>query len=226
MTHSFNPKHLTLEPVLNQIRGEAVTIAMVKKNQVLFEKGDTTGRMYTVLSGQVALYTPDNDKVVELLEAGSVFGEEALFGGEHVFSAKALCAGRIIIVDPQKAGPLEPLTRLALQRLSERQARLAEQITSLKHMPPLQRLARLILLVPEVSGGVSRVKLPWRKNVISDRIGVRNETFSRLIPNLQEHGASIEGGWIVVTDLNALNRFATALPNQVRLRKPMSRGIN
>ena len=227
MTHSniVNMRPLFGLPISSEGL-DAIVIKAVKKNQILFNSGDVPRNLYFVITGQIALFTPDNDKVVEVLENGSYFGEEALFQRNRMFSAKALNQGRVAVLNPQKLKPLEELMRLALQSVSERQERLIADISSLKSSPPLQRLAKLIYNLPEITQGQIKFKLPWRKKVIAERIGVRHETFSRLLPGLLEHGAKIEGEWILVHDPIALGRFVSGDPNQWGMRKPASRGIN
>lgn len=205
---------------------DSVVIKAVPKDQILFEQGDVSDTLYLIICGQIALFTPENDKVVEVLEPGSYFGEESLFDGKRLFSAKALKACRVTALNPQKITPLHELMRLALQSVSERQGRLIADISALKSTPPLQRLAKLIYNLPEVALGQTAIKLPWRKKIIAERIGIRHETFSRLLPGLLEHGIRIEGEWIHVENLKSLTHFVTGSPVQWGLRKPASRGMN
>lgn len=234
MTYSQNGVFMDAESLFgfpeSIMVADAMSIEMVAKNQILFKEGTPSKRFYGVLGGQVALIAQDSGNVVELLGPGSFFGEEALFGGDRLFSAKVLSCGRIAVLDPEKFlssdGSLEGLTRFALRRLAERQGRLVRETVSLKSTPPLQRLARLLLSLPDAQSGQAKVKLPWTKRVMAERIGVRPETFSRLLPGLPLHGARVEGDWIVFTDTDALRAFANGEPGQKRLRKSPSRDIN
>ena len=207
---------------VSELNSGAVTIQPVAKNQILFDKGQTAKRLYRVITGQVALFSPLNGKVMEILNAGTFFGEESLFGGDHLFSAKTLNVGQVAILDPAHLDDLDNLMRLALRNMSDRHRRLMEEVSSFKSMPPLQRLASLILSLPAIHDGQTEMQLPWRKNVIAERIGVRSETLSRLLPGLQEHGAQCAGSRVVITDLAALERFVAEEQNQRRWRKPVA----
>ena len=232
MTH---PSHLQLHSLTrlfglsSQSAGEgAISVLAVPKDQTLFGKGEAAELLYGIVSGQVGLFTAEGDRLVEVLDAGHCFGEEALFDGTRQFTARTLVNGRIAVLDPaqisETPGAIENLTRVALKKLTERQARLAEEITSLKTMPPLQRLARLIADLPQVKDGLAKIRLPWRKKIIADRIGVRTETFSRLLPALAEYGARIDGNWVTILDLTLLTQFVAGAPAEWRLRKPAARG--
>jgi CRP/FNR family transcriptional activator FtrB len=207
-----------------------LSIQYVAKDQILFEEGSPADRLYEVVGGQVALVSRDSGKVVDLLGPGAVFGEEALCGGGRMFSAKVVCRGRVAMLDPGKVhaadGSLAGLTRFVLVRVVERQSRLVREISSLKSMPPLQRLARLILGLPDFTPDRASIKLPWPKRVIAERLGIRPETFSRLLPGLADHGARISGCWVEIADFRRFESFAKGEPRQWRLRKPAVRGAN
>lgn len=232
MTHPCHPQLHSLTPLFGlptQAAGDgAIAVVSAPKDHVFFTKGETADLLYAVVSGQVGLFGADGERLVEVLEPGHCFGEEALFDGERRFTAKSLSAARIATLDPAKmpetGGGLEDLTRSALKKLTERQARLADEITTLKTMPPLQRLARLIAGLPQVRDGLARIKLPWRKKIIAERIGVRTETFSRLLPGLAEYGAKVDGDWVTILDLTLLTQFVAGDPADWRLRKPAGRG--
>jgi len=214
--HKGTPKS---GPSADRLVNGSVIVKSVKRGQVLYKKGDPSDRVYYIIGGQVILTVPESGKIAEILESGALFGEEALFGGNRTLTATVAAAGKIVFLDPDKIKARADLTNLALRHLSERRERLVDEISCLKFMPPLQRLARLILSLPQVSQGENKIKLPWRKKVMAERIGVRNETFSRLLPGLKENGAVLQGGWLIVTDFNALNRFVSGGPDQWRLRR-------
>jgi CRP-like cAMP-binding protein len=204
----------------------AITLISVKRHEVLFEKGAVSDRLLSIISGQAILTVPETGKVVEILDAGAFFGEEALFQIPRIFSASMTIGGKVAALDPAKVGEKSTLMRKALFNLYDRQERLVEDISSLKSMPPLQRLAKLILTIPQVTRGERSVKLPWRKNLMAERIGVRIETFSRLLPTLKEHGAEVNGDRLVISNYAALSSFVSGSPGEWRLRKPSNKGVS
>lgn len=207
---------------------EGAAVQAVDKGQVLFEPGAPADRLYGVVSGQVALIAGDG-RVMDLLGPGAVFGEEALVGGIAMFSAKALRPGRIEMLDPARVpsldGSLERLTRFVLAQVVERQMRLVRDFAASRKVPPLQRLARLILDIPETRAGLGRARLPWPKRVIAEWIGVRPETFSRMLPGLLDHGARIEGCWVEIADYDRFLSFAGGASGQWHTRACPSGGM-
>ncbi len=223
MTIDFYPATRYVEPLFgispDGIESDAIAIHTVKRNQLLFEKGENSKGVFTIISGQAILTVPETGKIVEILDSGAFFGEEALFQVGRIFMARVTIGGKFAVLDPDKVTAKDELIKKAMFHLYERQERLVEDISCLKSMPPLQRLAKLILTIPQVSKGESKVKLPWRKHMMAERIGVRTETFSRLIPSLRDHGAEMDGEWLVIFNLSALHHFVTNRPDQWRLRK-------
>jgi hypothetical protein len=84
----------------------------------------------------------------------------------------------------------------------------------------------MILTIPQVTQDERAVRLPWRKNMMAERIGVRIETFSRLLPPLRDHGAEVDGDWVVISNYAALSSFVSGRPGEWRLRKPSNKGVS
>ena len=225
MSHYAHMTAPHLEPLFGlapaDLGDQAIFVVNLNRNQVLFTKGEDSPALFRVISGQVALVGQDNNRIIELLTSGDVFGEEALFGGDRLFHAKMVRAGQIAVLDPKKTSNPHQLIQQVLQRVTERRSRLIEEMADLKSLPPLQRLARLLLTLPEVIAGQPQAQLPWYKVIMAERIGVRPETMSRLLNGLQEHGAQVDGNWVIITDLDALERLGRGDEAQPpRLRKP------
>lgn len=76
----------------------AETKREIVAGDVLFESGDPADYMYGLIDGKVELYRGDD--VIEVAEAGSVFGEVALLMDQpRLFSARVIEGGTIALVD-------------------------------------------------------------------------------------------------------------------------------
>jgi CRP-like cAMP-binding protein len=71
------------------------------KDSVIFTKGETGNLMFGVVSGEVELLI--NEKIVETIKAGDVFGEGALVQPDHLrwTTAKAKTDCQLALVDQE-----------------------------------------------------------------------------------------------------------------------------
>ena len=116
----------SLWAVANQTRegGAAITQA-VKAGTMLFSKGDRGTSLFAVCSGQVKISVPSldgRDAVFNVVNAGEIFGEIALFdGGPRTASATAMTECELMLIERRDFVPL--LMRhpeLALRAATER----------------------------------------------------------------------------------------------------------
>ena len=211
-----------LADLSDQILLDAVAQVSFGKGQSLFLRNDPARYVYVVLDGQIGLTSDnaveDSSQLIELVSPGACLGEEALIDGCHGYSARSYARSRCLAIDlqavPESVLDVPRLSAMVVKQLLARQSRLFEEIATLKALPPLQRLARLLL--PEIGETAnSQYRLPWSKSVMADRIGVRRETFSRLIKTLASHGAIIDGNTVTLTDTEALSALAKGeIPGQ------------
>jgi CRP/FNR family transcriptional regulator, transcriptional activator FtrB len=75
-----------------------------------------------------------------------------------------------------------------------------------------ERLANWILEIDRQQGGHGRVVLPHDKRTLASRLGMTPENLSRSLASLSEHGVAGSGREIVVTDRDALQRWAKPDP--------------
>ena len=53
--------------------------------------------------------------------------------------------------------------------------------------------------------------LPYSKTLIASRLGMELETFSRTLAKLKEHGISVEGSRVMITDLNRIEDYVCGM---------------
>lgn len=187
--------------------GESIALG---KHDYLFRRGEQSGRLYVLLSGHIKLSIPSDkaqEKVLEFLSPGDVFGESALL------------TGHVAITDAQALGPSELLafegkdimvavTRVPsfaqqiLTNLSQRVETLFRDMESTSLLSAAQRVAEYLLRQPRVG---NQARLPFHKRAIASKLGLQPETFSRSLQQLAADGLiSVRGARVVIHDADKL----------------------
>ena len=193
-----------LERLLAHARRRAV-----KAHEALFAEGDKAEAFYFILSGSVRLYrlSPQGDeKVIEILMAGQTFGEAVVFlGGRYPVYAAALSDAVLIeiptgdFVRILKANGGMALRMLA--GISMRLHQLINDVQALTLETAGQRVAGYLIEQCPADAKSADVHIQVHKNVVASRLGVKAETFSRVLATLRDLGLiSVAGNDIHITD--------------------------
>lgn len=192
----------------------------------IIEFGAPAENFYMVERGYVRLLleSPCGGKTstIDVVGAGGAFGESAVTNnGRYEFTAIALDEVEL------RAIPGEVLRRLLSEdpdlvlrlmgRLSFNMHSLMNQIADLKMRTTAERLAMFLLqLAGEnagVAGGAARVKLPYDKRVVAEKLGMTPETLSRTFAKLKKIGVQTRSGNAVeIADLEALADYCGFVP--------------
>ena len=184
--------------------------------QHLFTQGDSADSFYWVAEGMVRLFraSPQGDeKVIDLIGPSRFFAEAVLFmGGRYPVNAAAQTSCRLIAFDGRLfkewlARDTNRCFRL-LAAMSARMHKLVNEIDRLTLMNGADRLLQYLLdhSDPDETGR-QKVDLEVPKQVIASRIGVKPETFSRLLHKLTDLGyVEVEGNTIFIPDQEALRQ--------------------
>lgn len=141
-------------------------IETYRARRVIFRKGSPGRGMIAVLSGQVQIRSGSadcHDAILNLIEAGEVFGEVALLDGRER-SADAVAAGdcRLLVIDRRNSLPFlkrNPAVAIRLMAiLSDEVRRATEQLDDLLFLDLASSLAKrlLRLATPDNAGGHRR----------------------------------------------------------------------
>jgi CRP-like cAMP-binding protein len=194
---------------IEDIQGSVVTMIQ-DDTRLLFRQGDKADRVYMVITGEVILtasaFTGGEDTIIDIVRAGSCFGEEAFLGLNRLVTATTGLGSELLAIDP---AILPKDERSILEHIYGRLSAMMTEVAALKSVAPAQRLARLLVSLADQAEGAAVIPLPAKHKVMAAWVGVRPETFSsRLLPKLKSVGVSFEGNRIGIADIAVLSGFA------------------
>ncbi len=190
-------------------------VVVFDAGDILFRQGEPATAVYAVLTGLVKLKIDErdgNEVVVETIPAGTSFAEALVFQPTpYPVSAEALAASRVLVApnkvvkrvleeNPKAFGPILASTYAHLHRL-------VRQIERLKSSTGAQRLAQYLLALSDQEDRQSFV-LPMEKKTLASLLGMKPETLSRSIRRLEDHGVSVTGQTVRISDRAALQHVA------------------
>jgi len=182
----------------------------LRRGEILFERGQSAENLYIVLTGHLKLVIPSDagqEKILEFLEPGDVFGECVLLPDHRwIATAQALAPCRLLSFGKQElAEAVQRTPGLALRLLSSvsyRMEGLLCDIESATFRSAAQRVAQYVLRQPRVG---NQARLRYHKRAIASKLGLQPETFSRSLKQLATDGLiSVQGPRIVIHDEHAL----------------------
>jgi CRP-like cAMP-binding protein len=203
-----------LEPtVLERLMADATALTCERRT-VLFEAGAQADCFYIVLDGQVKLFalTPDGrESIVEVFTPVSSFGEAAMLSNsvfplhaEVIDDATLIRVGRRAFLATLRSD--HEVAYRMLTSMCRWHQRLSGEIRHLKQLPPWQRVAEFLLALTEVREGNVLVALPFNKEVLASRVGIRRESLSRVLARLRDMGVRTEGNAVRIDDVGSLRR--------------------
>ncbi len=187
------------------------------RGEILFHKGDAPSGFYLILDGQVKLALTSargNEKVVDVIGPGQTFGEAVMFmDATHVVFAQALVETRLLLISRAVLlGELEndpQLARKMLAALSMRLHHLIADVEAYSLHSGRQRIIGYLLREHDDSDADEKkelaVRLPTSKGVVSSRLNLTQEHFSRILHELSDSGLIVvEGRTIRIPDVARL----------------------
>ena len=188
----------------------------LKAHEILFAEGDRADAFYFVVEGSVRLYrlSPQGDeKVIEILMAGQTFGEAVVFLGGHYPVYAATLSDAILVEIPTNdfVRILKANGEIALRMLAGISMRLHQLINDVQALTletAGQRVAGYLLMQCPADAKAADVHIQVHKNVVASRLGVKPETFSRVLATLRDLGLiSVAGNDIHIVDRARLVRW-------------------
>jgi CRP-like cAMP-binding protein len=194
-------------------------LASVGKNERLAHKGENLGQLYVLVSGLVRLFIPlpnDMERVVALVGPGESLGEACLVLNEACpYHAVAGRDSHLLAIDAHLFR--RELTRnhtIAQQTMEIIARRLMDNLRDTEicaQRSSVQRVACfLVQQQPEKDMSTYKFLLPARKQDIAAKLGLTQETFSRMLGFLQKQGLiHVDGSQILVENGLKLAQIST-----------------
>lgn len=192
----------------------------IKTHEVIFAEGDKAGAFYFIVTGAVRLYrlsARGDEKVIEILMAGSTFAEAVVFlGGRYPVYAAALSETRLVEIPTNDfIRALKANGGMALRMLAGISMRLHQLINDVQALTletAGQRVAGYLLEQSPPDAQSADVHMVVHKNVIASRLGVKAETFSRVLATLRDLGLiTVSGHDIHIVDRAGLEKWRAAV---------------
>lgn len=191
---------------------DAGSVVRLVRNQQLFAHGDPARALFLIVEGQIKLtrLAPDgNEAVVHVFGAGETFAEAAMFmGARYPVAATAISDTRLIAVSNGRLRAqvlVKPEIAFAmLASMAQHLKALVAQIEQMKLMTAKQRAVRFLLDHSGKSQGSAEFTLPHDKALIANRLGMKPETFSRVMSQLTVHGVEMNGAKVAIEDVGRL----------------------
>jgi len=168
------------------------------KHKTIVEEGLPGDYMYVIREGRVKVTKLSGDgreKILELLEAGSFFGEMSLLdSAPRSASVKALTEVRILALARNDflnvLGRSPDLALAVIQELTQRLRQQDEQASSLSFQRVKERTQGLLVRLARDEAGVpGRLSTPsLTHQQIADMIGTSRETVTRAVKGLKQEG--------------------------------------
>lgn len=202
------------ESELAAIAGQGA-LATYDEETHLFSAGDPADRFFVVIGGSVRLYAtlPDGrETTIALIAAPATFGEAAMFSsGRFPVSAIVAAGSSLLHVSAREfLAAIDDRPELGLEMLRSMrnwEVRLLEEIRQVKLLSPIQRLAGFMLSLCGDQPGPLTIRLPVRKVLLAQKLGIKPETLSRNLQRLGAIGVVSSGDGISIPDTGALLRI-------------------
>ncbi len=165
-----------------------------KKRTVLFSEGEKTGRLWIINKGSIHVYktTPDGREITLYIHGrGSVLGllsvltdEVYSVSGEALEDLEVVTIGKRAFAEFLKAYP--ETSSQWLKMMSVRLRLCFERMKDIGTRNAQIRIAQLFLNLETGVNGV--VQLPFNQDKLAFIIGIRPETFSRVLKHFEDSG--------------------------------------
>ncbi|MBV5325391.1 MAG: Crp/Fnr family transcriptional regulator, partial [Rhodospirillaceae bacterium] len=199
--------------ILNRLLADSNTISR-RRSTLLFGAGDEADCFYIVLDGGVKLFALTQDgreSIVEIFGPGTSFAEAAMLStgrfplhAEVIEDATLIRVGRRAFLHTLNSD--HSLAYRMLAALVKWNRRLASEIWDLKELTPWQRVAEFLLAQTNAVEGKAVVALPFNKEVLASRVGIRRESLSRVLGRLRVLGVRTSGNSVHMEDVALLRK--------------------
>jgi CRP/FNR family cyclic AMP-dependent transcriptional regulator len=198
--------------IIDRLLSHAVT-RRVKKNTVLFRKGDTGSSLYAVCAGLVRISVPSErgqDAIFNLIPPGDLFGEIALLdGGVRTADAVVIEHSELMVIERRDFIPLvreyPDVAMKLIEVVCTRLRRTSEQVEDIVFLGLPERLAKALLRLHTRSTANPDNMVRITQRDLSQMIGASRESANKLLRDWQRRGwLKLRRGGLILTNPKAL----------------------
>lgn len=189
------------------------------KGQQLFEAGDRADAFFIIMSGWVKIFRisrEGEEAVINVFGPGESFAEAAVFRDQRTYPVSAQATTDVTLIEVPRSffiQKIEEDSNFALRILasiSSHQHYLVGQIEQVTTRTAPQRVGAFLLqfcCTTNTEDGALAIDLPYDKSLISNRLNIKPETFSRALTKLEPYGVGSDKGRITIWDAEKLSKF-------------------
>ncbi|HRW29559.1 MAG: cyclic nucleotide-binding domain-containing protein [Alphaproteobacteria bacterium] len=195
---------------------ECSVLKKYEKNRLLVQQGDTPKFVYLVMSGSLKTFRINDEggeATIRMLEPGDTCMEAVMFmGGPSPINVQTLTESETLLIPERIIKTLvfeDTQFSVNLLRIVTRHYKNAmHQIDAMNIKSPLQRIGYYFLLKHIEQGNESlEFKLPFKKQMVANYLGMTPETFSRSLKQMRSMGVTVEEDKISLKDARSLCLF-------------------
>ncbi|MEZ5758910.1 MAG: Crp/Fnr family transcriptional regulator [Emcibacteraceae bacterium] len=195
---------------------ECSILKKYEKNRLLVQQGDTPKFVYLVMSGSIKTFRINDEgeeATIRMLEPGDTCMEAVMFmGGPSPINVQTITDSETLLIPERIIKTLvfeDTQFSVNLLRIVTRHYKNAmHQIDAMNIKSPLQRIGYYFLLKHIEQGNESlEFKLPFKKQMVANYLGMTPETFSRSLKQMRNMGVIVEDDKISLKDARSLCLF-------------------
>ena len=190
------------------------TIRTLKKNEVIFEQGDTTKKFTFVNKGMVKVIRslkPGQEMILRIATEGEFFGIQAIFS-QQTYSVRAVTEGEVTLVEIPKEPFFDFLDkhpeiyRKFLKFSCQNSQQMMRKVPEMALTRIESRVAKILLNLTRKIGyhkdGLFQLEMPLTRKEIAAMAGTTTETVVRVLGRLEK------------TDIIQMNKHHIILQDQ------------
>lgn len=189
------------------------------KGRDIFVMGDQADTFFIVLNGWIKLYRTSKEgkeAIIHVSGPGELVAEAAVFNDSRTYPVNAQAIEDVSVIEIpcsffiRKIGEDSHFALLMLREIATRQHALMQHLEQVTSRTAPQRIGTfLIRSCHKKKQGKDGwiVDLPYDKSIISTRLNIKPETFSRALAKLKSYGVRIDKRTIIITDMMKLVEF-------------------
>lgn len=185
------------------------------KRTMLFSQGEQLNTVYLIIQGWVRLYSvteEGQEPIIDLMTRGAILGFDVLARADSATYNAEVVSDEVTVMEIPVQMLHENIAQNAalgsyfVSLFAMQIMRLQQHVERISFVPAQQRVIGFLLGLCE--GSNRPFALPCEKSLIANYLGMKRETFSRVLSQLKEAGVRVEGNIVTIGDIVRLQRLA------------------